>query len=83
MTHENKKNKKITSYVIKFLCKCNRHQKSIYNKKKNIRIMPGATGKDRVQKYLVRLLLVISFTVENSEDINYDLQVPQLTTVNT
>jgi len=29
--------------------------------------MPGATGKDRVQKYLVRLLLVISFTVENSE----------------
>jgi len=49
--------KLITPYVIKFLCKCNIYKKTIYNKKKNIKIMPGVTGKAPVQKYLLTYLL--------------------------
>jgi len=75
MTHEIKK----TNYIIcnKVLCKCNRHQKIIYNKKKNIRIMPGCYKKGPCTEIFskfnilplanIYLLLVISFTMENSE----------------
>ena len=41
----------------KVFVKCNRNQKIIYNKKKNIRIKSGATGKALVRKYLVSLIL--------------------------
>jgi copper homeostasis protein CutC len=51
--------KLLTSYVTKFLSKCNRHQKIIYNTKKSIRIMPGATGKAPVQKSLVILIFFL------------------------